>query len=283
MKDIRIIAEIAWVSLVGVISIGISTLDMIGFFDEGSSFSFVSDNIPQITLLVLGTVVLTLLIELGRLTSIDNRTELIPDLSHSIKSPKEQYKGVTRIEDKFPFEEFSRRVKVAHHIRILQTFAPNLLTLGDELQDALNSGAIVQLLLLNPYSSVTEIRTDALRSTADSSAPFNAKNEINRNLAQLRHIHEKLDNKYKDNLKVRVYDSLPSICMYEADSFLIAGYFLHGKLATNSPQIIIDNSSTDNSIYNKFNQEFRMLWDMAGPSLNLPNYQADIKTRDTKY
>jgi hypothetical protein len=158
------------------------------------------------------------------------------------------------IHQKFPIDLFRSQIalnlqayssksnhKFGNGIDILQTYAPNLDRLVEPIAESLKHNVEVRILLVWTKSQAATIRSEALARYANLDDEFDIENEILRNLEILSKIisHNEIA-KYSHNLKVRLYDSNPSISLYRVNNCLLQGYFMHKNLAINSTWLQFD-------------------------------------------
>ena len=99
-------------------------------------------------------------------------------------------------------------------------------------------GADVSILMLHPQSKIAQLRSDALhgatheRFRQDMVVPG-----ICHCLDVLAAVSRMVPESRRDHLRVRLYDSLPSISLHRADDRAFLSFFMHGHLAVKSPQI----------------------------------------------
>lgn len=223
--------------------------DQLGLLDQLSG-----NALPRITLLVLSTVTLFLLLEVGRfqtLDSIEARLSKLDIDSLAEKQKNEHYAGVVQIHRRFTEgveEAFTRYIDAARvQVTILQTWVPNLHRFEQALTAAIKRGVEVRILLLFPNSNVAYLRDQALGEIRDPELAENVEDGVNRCLALLDSISRSTkdtNGHRKDCLKVRVYNSLPSISVYRADEHYFVSVFPHGRLAIDSPQLEIGGTNT---------------------------------------
>jgi len=155
----------------------------------------------------------------------------------------QRYLGVQEIVSAFPDERFKQDMAGAQKVRILNTWMPNLESFGSALETAVKRGADVKILLLHPESNLAARRSQALRGSGVS----DVKDRIERNLSDLAKMYHRIasdrgqnnQNNLQDNLQVFIYDSLPSVSMYQINERIFVGTFFHGRLAIEAPQFVV--------------------------------------------
>ncbi|WP_030706764.1 hypothetical protein [Streptomyces sp. NRRL F-2580] len=245
------------ISLGAMATAGILVLlaDVLGWLDRMAP----GGTLPKITLLILSTVTLFLLMEFDRLKVLDSISTQISGLTLdglTGELRRQHYLGVTRVHPVFPTAEFKRLVDGARReVAILQTWIPNLEGLEEELEKAVTERNVeVRILLVHPKSDVVYLRDQALRSTRRTVS-------VNASLDILHGIHCRLPGELRSKLKVRVYNSLPSISVYKADEHYLVSSFLHGQLAIESTQIEIDGC--DSLMGLQVQKELNILWEIG--------------------
>jgi hypothetical protein len=80
-------------------------------------------------------------------------------------------------------------------------------------------------------------------------------------------------------LEIKLYDTLPSLAIYRAGSYMLAAPFLHGSLAINTFQLELTLNSTNPLITHTLQKDFELMWQVARrfyPDPNL-NWRNDLK------
>jgi len=129
---------------------------------------------------------------------------------------------------------------------ILNTWIPVIDLLADSLAEAIERGARVSILLLHPDSHIAQLRSLALQAATrvqqfrqDMVGPG-----IRHCLDVLGAVSQMVDECHRGRLRVRLYDSLPSISLYGIDDRAFVSFFMHGHLAVKSPQIEMHRSQS---------------------------------------
>ncbi len=241
-NNMRRKAERLGLAVIATLGIVVLIADLLGWLDRVAP-----GGIPKITLLVLSTVTLFLLLEVERFQALDNIDARLSELDISTIAQKlkiDHYAGVVQVHPRFSEDVFIRHLESAKEVVILNTWIPNLHRLEGALINAINRGATVRILLLYPNSGVAQLRDDALRTLRNPAFEDNVKDGVERCLNTLKSSLERLDKRRESFLKVKVYNSLPSISVYRADAHYLVSTFLHGQLAIDSPQFEIDGADT---------------------------------------
>jgi len=146
--------------------------------------------------------------------------------------------GVLRTHPNLDYHRLTEHIAVADEVVILNTWIPGIDILADSLADAIERGAGVSILLLHPESRIAQLRSLALQGAArvqfrqDMVRPG-----IRHCLDVLGSVSRMVDACHRGRLRVRLYDSLPSISLYGVDDRAFVSFFMHGHLAVKSPQI----------------------------------------------
>jgi hypothetical protein len=203
------------------------------------------------------------------------------------------------IHQKFPIDLFQSQIalnlescdissnhKFGNGIDILQTYAPNLDRLVESIVESVKSNLEVRILLVWTKSQAATIRSEALARYANLNKEFDIENEILRNLEILSTIINRDDIKdYRHNLKVRLYDSSPSISLYRVNNCLLQGYFMHKNLAINSTWLQFDLnesfvSPSETKLTYELMDEFQDIWKIGKDfslNLNSNNWRSNLE------
>jgi hypothetical protein len=97
------------------------------------------------------------------------------------------------------------------------------------------------------------------------------------NLEILEAILKKVGN--TELLKIRLYDTVPSLAMYRAGNYLFAGLFLHGKLAVDTFQLELSLDAPNGFVADTLKKDFELMWNFARPFSPEPSYhwRSDLK------
>ena len=203
---------------------------------------------------------------------VSQQTQLIAE-NLKLQSENRSYfnLGLSNIHRDFSREQFREKLekqdKQSTEIDILQTFAPNLDYFKEALIGCILRGIHVRLLLSWPKSPAVKLREVALRkynrSPIFDTNKSNVEQEVFKNLDTLEEIFRRIDliNDCKGSLKVRLYNSIPSISMYRANDYCLVGVFLHGRLAIDSFQLEL--TGLDTTLANVCLTEFDRIWEIA--------------------
>jgi hypothetical protein len=146
--------------------------------------------------------------------------------------------GIVRVHPNLDYHLLLERMAQASDIVLVNTWIPGIDILADAISDALSRGATVSVLMLDPSSDVAGLRSRALQE------PTQARFQQDRVQPGVRHCLEVLaaasrmvDAGRRRNLRVGLYHSLPSMCVYGMDDISFVSFFVHGRLAVKSIQI----------------------------------------------
>jgi hypothetical protein len=130
---------------------------------------------------------------------------------------------------------------------------------------ALEQGATIRVLLLDPNSAAAQQRTEELeRRQIDVTA------QIMDNLRNLYTFREQLDRpEMRSRLKVCVYDASPSIQLYQWDGRALISFFPIGKFSFDVPQLEVDMASPWGQFVDR---RFDELWDHGDHIRTLDRY-----------
>jgi hypothetical protein len=212
--------------------------------------------------------------------NITGRGQKLPQLYNHISEEYSKYKnkdiffsevGLTYIYPRFPREAFENEIeKVISEtcqsnrvIDILQTFAPNLQDYTEHLIRCIQNGVKIRVLLAWPYSEAAKLREEVLRKYAldSSNSEINIQDKVIENLEIL----EKILTCVSENnlLEIRLYDTLPSLAIYRAGQYILAGVFLHGELAINTFQFELNLAAPNDFIAKTLRNDFELMWKVA--------------------
>ena len=169
----------------------------------------------------------------------------------------------------FPIERFRDELERVPFLRdeekeidILQTFAPNLSYYQQQLIECINNNVNIRILLAWPYSVAAKLREDVLREyLPNNNTQLDIKYEVMSNLETLAGILDQVgETKF---LKIKLYDTLPSLAIYRVGNYMIAGAFLHGALAVDTFQFELDVAAVNPIITKPLQDNFKLLWRVA--------------------
>lgn len=248
--------------LFGMAGLGVLVVlaDLLGWLDAIAP----GGAIPKITLLVLSSVTVVLLLELDGFAKLDVIDSKLSTLNSAVARGFEhdRHAGLVAVHPRLTDEAFNRYVREASAVTVLNTWIPNLHRLREALAEALDRRAEVRILLLYPNSLVAPLRDDALKARGVNHLETNVRNGVRQCLGILEELVTERKRRAA-HLKVKIYNSLPSVAVYRADGHYLVSVFLHGQLAIDSPQFEIDGA--DSVLAKQFQQELDMLWGIGYP------------------
>lgn len=178
-----------------------------------------------------------------------------------------------RVQEHERFDQASfidRMRETSRNIRILDTWTlllerRNHLRTFDAMREALDHGATIRILLLDPTSAAALQRTEELeRRQIDVGA------QIMDNLRQLYLFRDQLrSSEMKSRLRVCVYDASPSIQLYQWDDRALISFFPIGKVSFDVPQLEVDMASPWGQFVDR---RFDELWNQRDHVRSLDRY-----------
>ncbi|MFJ3204548.1 hypothetical protein [Streptomyces sp. NPDC086989] len=245
--------------------------------------------LPKVTLLILSTVTVFLLLEIDRLRKLDDVQAQVSALDANIEAhlskldvdavaqrlKQEHYSGVVRVHRRFPEDEFTEFAhRAAREVVILQTWIPNLEHIEPALRKAVVDRRVpVRIMLLHPASPVAGLRDEALTAVRDRALAVDVRASVERCLAGLAELCLGIRPESRALLRVRVYNSLPSIAVFKVDGHFLVSSFLHGQLAIDSTQTEIDGDDT--VMGTEVRKELDTLW-RIGRDVDLGDWRNSI-------
>lgn len=177
--------------------------------------------------------------------------------------------GLSYIHPVFPKDLFSdaidRTIEAqdpqSSQVDILQTFAPNLNDYFDHLVRCVQNGIEIRILLAWPYSKAAQLREEVLRTYANSMEDVDIREYVIANLETLEKIIKTAAN--SQLIKVKLYDTLPSLAIYRAGNFMLAAPFLHGSLAINTFQLELTLDAANPVLVSTLQRDFELMWEVA--------------------
>jgi len=190
--------------------------------------------------------------------------------------------GIVRVHPNLDYQLLVDHMVDADEIVILNTWIPDLNILADALVDALASGTYVSILMLYPYSEIARLRSQALQST--SQARFRedrVRPGVSHCLEVLAAIARTIDDDARRLLRVRLYDSLPSVAVYGVDDTMFVSVFLHGQLAIKSVQIEV--VGPDTLMGRLVARELETLWEIGQEFKDLEQWQTELEDMSQRF
>lgn len=153
--------------------------------------------------------------------------------------------GIARVHRRLDYHLLVDCMTGADEIVILNTWIPGLDILADSLAEALAGGTYVSILMLHPDSHVAQLRSQAMRTSTQARVHDDrVRQEVRHCLDVLAAISRTVGEECVRHLRVRLYDSLPSISVYAIDDRAWISVFLHGQLTINSAHIEVQGQDS---------------------------------------
>ncbi|MEA2242511.1 MAG: hypothetical protein QOD24_2067 [Solirubrobacteraceae bacterium] len=186
-------------------------------------------------------------------------TDVAPVVRLPIEDPRG---GIVRVHPNLDYHLLFDYMARADEIVIANTWIPGLDILADALVDALARGTSVSILMLHPESQIAQLRSHALHDgTAEGFRQDRVGPGVRHCLDVLAAVASMVEEAQRANLRVRLYNSLPSISVYRMDDRAFISFFLHGQLVVRSVQIEVLG---ENSVMGRLAaHEIETLWDIG--------------------
>jgi hypothetical protein len=186
-------------------------------------------------------------------------TDVAPVVRLPIEDPRG---GIVRVHPNLDYHLLFDYMAHADEIVIANTWIPGLDILADALVDALARGTSVSILMLHPESQIAQLRSHALHDgTAEGFRQDRVGPGVRHCLDVLAAVASMVEEAERGNLRVRLYNSLPSISVYRMDDRAFISFFLHGQLVVRSVQIEVLG---ENSVMGRLAaHEIETLWDIG--------------------
>ncbi|WBB68597.1 hypothetical protein [Micromonospora sp. WMMD812] len=199
-------------------------------------------------------------------------------ISYVIFDPLFEEARKARVQEHLSFDQAAFVARLHHsgrRVRILDTWT---ILLEHKHRDdtlaavraALQHGAQVQLLLLDPDCTAAQQRSEELERQR-----VNVPRQIRANLRHLAAFQQSLPPELKPRLQVRIYDASPSIQLYQWDGQALISFFPIGKLSFNVPQLEVDMDSPWGGFVHA---RFEELWEHEQATLSLDDYWSTTVT-----
>lgn len=183
--------------------------------------------------------------------------------------------GIVRVHRNLDYQLLVERMGEAEEIVILNTWIPELNILADALVDALARGTYVSILMLHPASNITALRSQALKgSTQARFREDRVGPGIRHCLEVLAAIARTVDDDGRRHLRVRLYDSLPSMAVYSVDDRAFVSLFLHGQVSVHSVQIEVEGQ--ESLMGRLVFGELETVWEMASEIVDIERWQDEL-------
>ncbi len=183
--------------------------------------------------------------------------------------------GIVRVHRNLDYQLLVECMAEADEIVILNTWIPELNILADALVDALARGTYVSILMLHPASNIAQLRSQAMQgSTQARFREDRVRPGIMHCLEVLAAIARTVDDDGRRHLRVRLYDSLPSMAVYSVDDRAFVSLFLHGPVSVHSVQIEVEGN--DSLMGRLVFGELETVWEMARELEQVERWQDEL-------
>jgi len=164
-----------------------------------------------------------------------------------------QANGLRNVHAGLPYGKFLAKLKNASDAIILNTLIPDTPSLLDEVREMTRNGGKIRILVLNPESTMVEVRAKSLNRSVDY-----VRQGILTCIEDFDDIARDL--KCQGGLQLRVYDTFPSVSLYKADDMMFIGHYILGVHAVEGPQLeLYEEKYYSNAMLDHFDK----LWDLA--------------------
>ena len=187
--------------------------------------------------------------------------------------PGDRLGGIVAAHPNLDYHMLAAAIAGGDEIVMFNTWIPGLDIIADSLVEALARGAHVSILLLHPDSNIARLRSLALQDGKQQGYHEDrVMRGIRHCLEVLAAVAHDVDADARRNLRVRLYDSLPSLAVYGIDNRAFLGFLLHGQLAVSCPQIEL--IGRDSILARLAFGEIDTVWDAAQDVADLGRGQA---------
>jgi hypothetical protein len=183
--------------------------------------------------------------------------------------------GIARVHKHLDYHLLTDLMADAENIVILNTWIPDLNILADALVEALMRGAYVSILMLYPDSHIARLRSQALQASAQANfRQDRVRPGVRQCLEVLAAMARVIDDEHSGRLRVRLYNSLPSIAVYSVDDRHFVSVFLHGPADVKTTQIEVEGNETlmGRLVY----RELETLWEMGSQFRDVTRWQTEL-------
>ena len=197
-------------------------------------------------------------------------------------APEARASGIVGVHKNLDYHLFVDHMADAGEIVILNTWIPGLDMLADALVEALARGTYVSILMLYPDSDIAQLRSQAMQHlTQERFREDRVRPGVRHCLEVLAAIAHTVDVESRRNLRVRLYDSLPSISVYGVDDRAFVSVFLHGQLAVKSMQIEVQGE--DSLMGRLVFTELETLWGIGQEFEDVQQWQAELDVMGRRF
>ena len=152
-------------------------------------------------------------------------------------------------------------------MNVLETWTGYRSQIKDWITEAVEHGATIEMVLLDPDSPQVKYRADALENMAD------VREEIKLDLKALATVLGELAQKsgYEGKLEIRLYDATPVVSMYRFDDTWIVASYLWGTDSIMGPQFEVKRgaSTKPTPLAESLDEHFRNLWNKAARQIKV--------------
>jgi hypothetical protein len=161
--------------------------------------------------------------------------------------------GFRGLHDGVPDSKIVNESSDAKFLDILNTYAPNLVSLRVAVERVFFNDGTVRLLVASADSPFVDLRLNRLHREKSEFI-----GNVETNISRLVQFWESTGR--KGNLEIKRYDGSPGICYYATGSIAFVGTYLEGYDAINSPQLELDKRSW---AYERYAQHFERVWNSS--------------------
>jgi hypothetical protein len=197
---------------------------------------------------------------LANVLQVDLRAVVADAINGSVEIRKG---SVVNITDGFLFQKFDEEIGAGQNISILQTWFPEISAVRDPIICSVCTKHEVKILLLDPRGTVAKIRSREM-GREDGYVPGNIEDNL-RYFAK--DVVPHLDN--KELFRVRLYDTMPSACLYQIGEEWWVAFFFYGIGAHRTPHLICRHPGgpgerpASNNLLKFLQNHFQSLWEAS--------------------
>lgn len=169
----------------------------------------------------------------------------------------------------------------AEEIVILNTWIPELNILADALVDALRRGTCLSILMLHPESRIAQLSSQAMQTSQARFREDHVRPGVRHCLEVLEAIGHTVGEDRRRHLRVRLYDSLPSISVFAFDDRAFVSVLVHGQLAVKSVQIEVHGQ--DSVMGQLVFGELETLWEMGQEFNDMTQWRSEMESMSERF
>lgn len=178
----------------------------------------------------------------------DSEPSMLPPLNPGL--PRRMYLQL-------PIEELYSEIRAAtEHVRLLYTWIYASKPLLDALTPPLQSGVRIEILMLDPESTFTSIRSSDLGFEDPEHGAIRARSSLRDLVSWVTDAGVSAD-----NIEVRIYDAPPTLLMIDTGTRLVYSPLFRGALAVEGPYI--EAEKEDQELYLRAQRHFQRCWEKA--------------------